>query len=60
MRGRYCRAQAEICTKLAQQVREQWAAVVLYEMAANYNERAEKMEADDASTGSAPEGKIAN
>ena len=60
MRGRYCRAQAEICTKLAQQVHEHWAAVVLYEMAANYNARAEKMEADDGSTTSSPEGKIAN
>jgi hypothetical protein len=39
-----CRAQAELCRKLARTVSEVWVAVTLDEMAAEYMSRAEKLE----------------
>ena len=48
--ARYCRAQAEMCTKLARENIDDWIVLPLLEMAADFISRAERLDAVDASS----------
>lgn len=47
-----CRAQADLCRKLARTVSEVWVAVTLDEMASEYTGRAEELELQGGDEGS--------